>query len=442
MRRVSANGGASVIAVPFDSSVNEQRHRRPLVLRDAQMVLYASTRSNDSSEIVMYSLRDARRARLTISGAPLAIIDSLLVYSSAGTLRAVAIDVQAMKTTGDPVQLSQRAGRHTTGTSAAVSEAGTLVYEDHASVATSRLELVDLAGTRTPLRADDRYSAPRFSPDGRRIAVAINSGSTSQAIASASDIWVIDIATKEAVRITNSGFAESPEWSPDQTRVYFVRTRGQGNEVWSAALDGSTAASRRVEADGGVVSAVPTPDGQSLIMSRWGRGDARLELLRVALTDPSRVDTIVSPRGPNDVRPITPRVSPDGRLVAFADRGRRTVHVRALDGQGELQVSTSGGCCPLWAPDSRRVYFRDGDRLVAVDLNASPGLSISKRTISMGFWATGAGAFSSADDLEYDLSPGGRTFVVATRVNATPKVFVAFNWAEELRREFNAGARK
>jgi len=42
------------------------------------------------------------------------------------------------------------------------------------------------------------------------------------------------------------------------------------------------------------------------------------------------------------LRPISPRVSPDGRLVAFADRTKRGVHVRALDGKGEIQISTDG----------------------------------------------------------------------------------------------------
>jgi serine/threonine-protein kinase len=441
MHRVSANGGTAAIAVPFDTAANEQRQRRPLVLRESQMVLYTGTRRNDSSEIVMYSLRDGRRARLAISGAPLAVIDERLVYANAGALRAVGIDVKAMKILGDEVQLSQRASHGTTGTAAGVSEAGTLVYEDPVEASSSRLELVDFSGVRTTLRADDRYGAPRFSPDGRRIAVAIRTVSTSQAIALSSDVWVIDVATREAVRLTNGGAAYAPEWSPDQKRIIYITYDGGQRGVWSAALDGSSTPSRVVEEVGDFVSAVPTPDGQSLIASRWGRGDSRLELLRYSLTGTSHVDTLVSPHGPNDVRPISPRVSPDGRLVAFADRSLRSVHVRALNGPGELQISTNGGCCPLWAPDSRRVYFRDGDKLVAVDLDVASGLSLSKRTISTGFWSVGSTAFNNYDAIHYDLSPSGRAFVIATPANAASRVFVAFNWAEELRREFSTGGR-
>jgi len=430
LQRISANGGLPVVAVPFDTAAGEVRHRRPLVLRQAQLVIYTGTTRSDSSAMVMYSLRDRRRVRLAVSGTPLAVIGGLLVYSHSGALSAVAIDVPGMRLVGNPVRLSQRASARETGTVVAVSETGTLVYQDGADSSNSRLELIDQAGKRTRLGGEERFSAPRYSPDGRRIAVAIQS-----------DIWVIDLATGERTRVTSTGAAAAPEWSPDGSRlIYVASVRGQ-REVWSTPLDGSTSPERLAEVEGDVASAVPTPDRRFVIVSRWSRGDSRLELIRVALDEPSRIDTLVSPKGPNDARPVSPRLSPDGGLVAFADRTRRSVHVRALDGKGEIQISTEGGCCPLWAADGRRVFFRNADRLVAVDLQTSPALGVVKRASSPGFWATGVVA-TTYEDAHYDLSPDGRTFVAVTPVNTDNMVFVAFNWAEELRREWQAGGRK
>jgi serine/threonine-protein kinase len=427
IQRVSANGGVPVVAVPFDSAAGEVRQRRPLVLRESRMVLYVGTTRNDSSAVVMYSLRDRRRVRLSVSGTPLAVIGGLLVYAANGALSAVAIDVPGMRLTGNPVRLSQRAAPKQTGTAVAVSETGTLVYEDGAGLSNSRLELVDQTGKRVRLGGEGQFAAPRYSPDGRRIAVAIQA-----------DIWVIDLVSGERTRVTNTGGADAPEWSPDGRRLIYVATvRGQ-RQVWSSPLDGSATPARLVDVEGDVVSAVSTPDGRSVIASRWAQGDSRLELLRIALGDLSRIDTLVSPTGPNDPRPISPRVSPDGRLVAFADRSRRTVHVRSLDGTGEIQISTDGGCCPLWAADSRRVFFRNADRLVAVDLQTAPTLAVVRRASNPGFWATGVIA-TTYEDVHYDLSPDGRRFVAVTPVGTDIRVFVAFNWAEELRREWQAG---
>src|SRR5687768_758140 len=404
--RVSANGGSPVVAVPFDTAAGEVRQRRPLVLREAQAVLYVGTSRNDSSALMMYSLRDGRRVRLREGGgAPLAVIDDLLVYSNNGRLSAVAIDVARMRLVGKPVQLSQRAAPKVTGTAVMVSESGTIVYEDPSDGVDSKLELIDLKGKRTQLRDEDRFRSPRYSPNGRSIAVTIRAGRGARTLADGSDIWVVDLATKEATRVPSTGTANAPEWSPDGTRLIYVAGVKGRNEVWSTVLDGSAPPSRLVEIDGEVISAVPTPDGRSLIVSRWAKGDSRIELLRVAL-DGSRTDTLVSPTGSNVVRPMTPRVSPDGRLVAFGDRSRRSVRVRDLDGNADIEISTTGGCCPLWGGDSRRVFFRDGSRLIAVDLQTAPTLRVVGRNASEGFWATGAIA-TTYEDVWYDLSPDG-----------------------------------
>src|SRR5688500_3853395 len=379
--RVSANGGSPVVAVPFDTAAGEVRQRRPLVLREAQAVLYVGTSRNDSSALMMYSLRDGRRVRLREGGgAPLAVIDDLLVYSNNGRLSAVAIDVAGMRLVGKPVQLSQRAAPKVTGTAVTVSESGTIVYEDPSDAVDSKLELIDLKGKRTQLRDEDRFRAPRYSPNGRSIAVTIRAGGA-QALAGGSDIWVVDLPTKEATRVPSTGTANAPEWSPDGTRLIYVAGVKGRNEVWSTVLDGSAPPSRLVEIDGEVISAVPTPDGRSLIVSRWAKGDSRIELLRVAL-DGSRTDTLVSPMGANVVRPISPRVSPDGRLVAFGDRSRRSVRVQDMHGKADIEISATGGCCPLWGPDSRRVFFQDGSRLIAVDLQTAPTLRVVGRNAS------------------------------------------------------------
>ena len=439
--RVSANGGSPVVAVPFDTAAGEVRQRRPLVLREAQAVLYVGTSRNDSSALMMYSLRNGRRVHLREGGgAPLAVINDLLVYSNNGRLSAVAIDVAGMRLVGKPVQLSQRAAPKVTGTAVTVSESGTIVYEDPSDAVDSKLELIDLKGKRTQLRDDDRFTAPRYSPNGRSIAVTIRAGRGAQALADGSDIWVVDLATKEATRVTSTGTANLPEWSPDGTRLIYVAGVKGRNEIWSTVLDGSVPPSRLVEIDGEVISTVPTPDGRSLIVSRWAKGDSRVELLRVAL-DGSRTDTLVSPTESNVVRPVLPRVSPDGRLVAFGDRTRRSVRVRDLDGEADIEIFATGGCCPLWGPDSRRVFFRDGSRLIAVGLQTAPTLRVVSRNASEGFWAMDA-IGGTYGEVWYDLSPDGRTFVAVTPNRTHTRVFAAYNWAEEMRREWKAGSGK
>jgi hypothetical protein len=87
------------------------------------------------------------------------------------------------------------------------------------------------------------------------------------------------------------------------------------------------------------------------------------------------------------------------------------------------------------------VLFRNVDRLVAVDLRTAPALGVIGRSTSTGFWSRDV-ISTAYEDVYYDLSPDGRTFVAATPVRTDTKVLVAFNWAEEMRREWQAGSRK
>jgi Tol biopolymer transport system component len=63
--------------------------------------------------------------------------------------------------------------------------------------------------------------------------------------------------------------------------------------------------------------------------------------------------------------------SPDGQWVAYKsdDTGKDQVFVaRFPEGDRKIQVSLAGGSRPLWSRDGRELYFRDGPRVMAVDV--------------------------------------------------------------------------
>jgi len=433
---VPAVGGKAEIAIPLDSAAGERSHGRHLELPELGAIVYSSKGEDPrSSELAVYSMRTRKRARLGIRQAtPLALIDGLLVFSTGGgKLMAVPLDIRAMRVTGEPVMLSQRAASYETGTAVAVSPSGTVVYEDPSVGGISRLALVDDAGTTTLLRAEAaRYAAPRFSKDGKRIAVAIRSVGAGRI--DASDLSVIDVATGEATRVTRTGNATFPEWTDNDRRLVYAARIGDKQELWVTSLDASAPPARLVDIEGLVQHGVATPDGRSVIASRVV-GD-RYELVHVTLGDHPAIDTLVTPlRG--DIRARYPRVSPDGRLVAYSERNSQSVHVRRLGGTGEIQISAGGGCCAVWAPDSRRVFFRNADSLVMVDLQIDPTLAVVRRTARRGFPSD-----PSISDSDYDLAADGRTFVTLTPVSAGATVFVAVNWIDELRRERRAAVAK
>jgi hypothetical protein len=186
-------------------------------------------------------------------------------------------------------------------------------------------------------------------------------------------------------------------------------------------------------ADGFLYYVMPYVEGETL----RARLD-RIALARVRSDGTKYIDTLAATTRDGEI-PFAPRVSPDGCWVAYLDaRGgywfvSSRAWVRSIDGSAAVQVSANatGGNPVVWGPDSRRLYYASTDGLVEIDLKTTPTLAgVRRRTIH---------SFPSLASHDYDLSPDGKTFVVAKPVNSAADVIVALHWADQARRAWSAG---
>ncbi|MCI0344606.1 MAG: hypothetical protein L0221_04055, partial [Chloroflexi bacterium] len=295
--RVRASGGQPELLIPLDESVSEFRQRRPFVLQRERLVVYASSTEDGRTTLALYSLVDGRRVRLELEGVQaLGLVDGRLVYArSDGNLMAAPFDAGALRVTGAAVELPERVASSAFGTRVALSPAGTLVYRSGSTH--DRLVLVDARGAVTPLGAlEGGFAGPRFSPDGRRIAVRMGSSGGVVEGASAQDLWLFDRASGQATRLTRTNDASMPEWTADGRRlVYIKRSPGTQGEIWTLPLDGSEEARRLVELDGAPRHAVPTPDGRALVVVVDLVGTAKHELVLVPLDGRSAPRLLAGP---------------------------------------------------------------------------------------------------------------------------------------------------
>jgi len=99
---------------------------------------------------------------------------------------------------------------------------------------------------------------------------------------------------------------------------------------------------------------------------------ARLATLR----EPAREPTRFSIPAPKDVTLQWPRLSPDGRTIAFVGidpQGRRTVYVRPLNAFDATQLpGTEGVQRPFWSPDSRQLAFFANGQLKKIAVTGGP----------------------------------------------------------------------
>jgi hypothetical protein len=133
------------------------------------------------------------------------------------------------------------------------------------------------------------------------------------------------------------------------------------------------------------------------------------------------------------------QLSPDGRWLLYQSdtSGRPEVYVRrypALDRQ--WQVSEGGGVQARWSRDNREIYYRSGQRIVAVSLNASGAEPVFGKPTPL--FADDYGFGTGATIANYDVTPDGRFIMIRRGVNGG-RLHVVLNWTEELKQVLASG---
>ena len=139
---------------------------------------------------------------------------------------------------------------------------------------------------------------------------------------------------------------------------------------------------------------------------------------------------------------VASKFSPDGRWIAYMsdESGRREVYVQPYPGPGgKRQISARVGKNRSGARDGRELFFRNGDRMMVVEVATEPTFSAgTPRVLSEGDYL-GAGIQGLA---QYDVSPDGQRFVMIQPIEGEgglSQIQVVLNWFEELKERVPAG---
>ncbi len=130
--------------------------------------------------------------------------------------------------------------------------------------------------------------------------------------------------------------------------------------------------------------------------------------------------------------------SPDGRWLAYhsyaSDRFTAPdVYVQPFPGPGEKrQISTGGGAEPVWNSNGRELFYRNGDKMMAVEITTEPTFTAgTPRLLFEGRYERDV-----ANRTYYDVSPDGQRFLmVEAAETGTAQINVVLNWFEELKQK-------
>ncbi len=382
--------------------------------------LLTTTTFEGTPWITSLSLSTGERKRLARGHSARYLEPGFLIFARGGlqvtTLFAARFDSDAMEIRGEVTPVAKDVINRGGGRAPqyAVAENGTFVYARRPPGDTDRrLVWIDREGLVNPLLDDPAaYRTPRLSPDGSLLAYAVFPGERP-------GLWVYDIA--RGVRtLVQEGVAWEPAWTPDDNTITFtLQTAEDGFTIYAKASDGSGEALQLVRER---LAGEPawSPDGRVLYST--------IEQIR-ALSETGAATTLVESEG----RVSTPRVSPDGRWIAYVSNtsGQDEVYVIPFPESGRrVTVSTNGGNSPVWSRDGHELFYVSDDRMMSVAIETVDGFRPgTPRELFRG-------NFDAYNRANYDVALDGERFVmVQSESTSEPRTVLHFvlHFDEELR---------
>ena len=296
--------------------------------------------------------------------------------------------------------------------------------------------LVDRNGVIEPLNVPpNRYLSPRFSPDGRRLAVQTDNedGST---------IWIYELSEDTQIRpLAGEGNNRHPIWTPDGERVTFASDRdGTWNTYWQPA-DGSGVAEPllMVEDESYKTPESWSSDGQTLTIHK------EASLWTMSLDDQATLELFYDAASDQ----LGSSFSPDGQWIAYTDAQKGpNIYIQPFPPTGvRPQITQQGGAMPMWSPDGDELFYRTQAqagiggganalaRLMAINITTDPALRwTNERVLPIEGFVT-VSAYR-----DYDITPDGEQFLMVFSAEQSesgepvrPQINIVLNWFEELK---------
>jgi Tol biopolymer transport system component len=431
--RVTPDGGTPVAIAevkPASGPVEVVSHRWPYFLPDGEHFLYVNAPNGGCTE-----LNDLRFASIdgkqdlslmrTCSNATFA--NGNLLFWRDGNVVAQGFDPRTGVLSGASAAIVEHADFEPLFSVAefSTSAEGKLVYMAGDAPTGTQLVWYDRNGkVLGTLGENDHYKNVAISRDGSRV-VADTTGMKE------SKIRILDARGSRTLMILGNGDGGSPAWSPDGRQIYFTSNANGPKDIYVKAADGSGEEKEVLKFDKsqyGALFLTVSPDGKSLafeIIDRVTGGD----IYTLALGGDGKPQPFLH----SVANESAPNFSPDGKWLAYESSrsGRNEAYISPSPAGGaQYQVSTSGGERPVWRHDGKEIYYREGLRIMAVDVNtkASPiEFSSPKELFEL--------ASGNLNGRYYDVAPDGRFLTNTSPLAKKEQNFsLVVNWPGRLKK--------
>jgi Tol biopolymer transport system component len=416
--RVASSGGLPAAVVRPDGSRDEARLQWPCFLPDGRSFLFIVQLKDGSRSLVAAEPGRAPQPVMALASNIQYVDPGYIVFAREGALLGERFDWRRKRAIGAPFSIAEHVRYFLSTSYAAFTVSnGTVAYQDHDDV--MRLVWIDRKGHEVGTAGlPAKYLDVSIAQDGKRALF-----SRARSDLGTFDIWTLDFARNVETRVTSDPDTEiQPLWLNDGRSIVYSAARGAPPRLFRRDL--VTGAEQELTPRGSFQEATSvSPDGR--VLAYADRRDGPFRGWTVPLSDEGQPVPFTSPA--SDQTQL--RFSPDGRFIAFLsyDSGRQEVYVAPFPGPGErTRVSTGGATLVRWSRAGEILYLSADRRLMSVPARTSPSLVLGSPVAL--FALTTKGTWT-----DFDVSPDGqRALAIVPEVVADElPLNVVANWTSE-----------
>jgi serine/threonine protein kinase len=324
---------------------------------------------------------------------------------------ALPFDLAAGRATGEPFLLVPAAGMPSTDVK------GRLSYVRGGRRAWKQMVWVGRDGqiTGTIGRPEPMLDTPAVDPPGSRVLATLDDPQT------LTDLWVWDTARGTRSLVANAaGFEFNPSWTADGGMLWALNDRTEVLHRAPGDREG------RVIAPGWYPHAAAT--GRTFVLSEFSpKGNYDIVLGTIGGSPPQPLVT-------SGADELQPRISPDGRLLAYSamESARQEIYVDSIPQTGQrLQISSATGHTPRWGPKGVLHYIAGGQMMEAQVIGNPPSLAAAP----VALFALAASGLANSHD-GFDVDRNGRLLMlrVTPRPEGPPVITIVTGVLPALRR--------
>jgi eukaryotic-like serine/threonine-protein kinase len=370
--RVSAEGGQPEPFTTPDAAKSEYAHTWPAAIAGTNAVLFSIKYAGggpQASSVGLLSL-ETRKWTALVPGAsqPRFVAPGFVLVNRSGILQAASFDASRLSSSGPFTAIEEGASRSEQVVSYDVPPDGRdLVYvAAHPAQQDRAVYSIDLQG-KLEMLSDVRkaYWGPAVSPDDSKLAVNVWINPQ------VSEIWVLDLARRTWLKLTEGNNDWEPIWKGTGTLIY---ARGQGGrsdtwEEYSVTAAGNGAPALLATFPHEVEQHAITPDRRRAVFTTFGASSRDMWTQPLDGQSPARPLLAT----PADEETLSQSFSPDGRWLAYASNATGRTEVYVMDfpgGTARVPVSAAGGDFPCWSRDGHQIFYWHGTTIMAANVRS------------------------------------------------------------------------